>query len=318
MIGPPLLAAAIERGWKIALLNRNSPPPPSLRHAIEHVQGDRSDEAVVGQLAAFAPDVVIDLSCYEPEHVELSLAMLAPVTDRYLLMSSGAVYAPSDLLPWNESSPVGPNELWGSYGAKKLQNERIAAGFAATTTVVALRAPYLVGQPDFMGRLQFVADRIAHDGIVYVTDSGNAPVHLVAPSDVAGALLHLAEAEPDSPAPSGLFAYNIANRQAVTLAGLVRLLAAAMERPAPSVVPVPLSTVGLSDRPFSWTDMVFPFADEPFLLDDAKLRASGFTPGYDLVRLLSDFADRYQAAGGPFAPTRFPAENAIRQLPSHA
>jgi nucleoside-diphosphate-sugar epimerase len=313
MIGPPLLRAAVSRGWRVTVVNRQSPPPSELA-GVGHVAGDRGDIATLARVADLAPDVVIDLSCYEPAHVELALGALAGRTGRYVMMSSAAVYRPGDLLPWTESHPVGADPVWGSYGEKKLRNEQIAAGFADRLPIVALRAPYIVGHPDFMNRLQFIADRIAFDPVVYVSDSGRAPIQLTSPADVAEALVHLCDVDPDG--SPGLAAFNIGNAKHTSLAGLVRLLAVAMERAAPEVVPVALRDVGLDRAPFSWTDMVFPFADEPYILDDAKLRSTGFRPAFDLDRLLADFVSRYTSAGGPVPPQRYPAELKAQSLPS--
>ncbi|MFH5823319.1 NAD-dependent epimerase/dehydratase family protein [Georgenia sp. AZ-5] len=313
MIGPPLLHAAAQSGWQITVVNRHSPPPPGLANA-SHLAGDRGDPRVLEELAARAPDVVVDLSSYEPEHVEAALAALAATVQRYLLMSTAAVYAPGDLLPWTEDQPLGGDPLWGSYGEKKLTNERIAASYTKGVAITVLRAPYIVGHPDFMNRLQFIADRIAAGVAIYVPDSGRSPIQLVSPIDVAGALLHLCDVEP--PVDGTPSAYNIGNAQFASLIGLVRLLAEAMGTRTPTIVPVALEAVGLGNAPFSWTDMVFPFADRPYVLDDSRLRATGFRPRLHLEALLSGFVAQYRAAGGPARPTPYPAE--ITAMSLHA
>jgi nucleoside-diphosphate-sugar epimerase len=313
MIGPPLLRAAIARGWRVTVVNRQSPPPPELGE-VGHVAGDRGDRETLARVADLAADVVIDLSCYEPAHVELALRALAGRVGRYVMMSSAAVYRPGDLLPWPESHPLGGDPLWGSYGEKKLRNERIAEGFVHRVQIAVLRAPYIVGHPDFMNRLQFIADRIAFDPVVYVSGSGQSPIQLASPSDVAEALVHLCDVELD--APQAVAPFNIGNAKYSSLDGLVRLLAEAMEREHPAIVPVALGEVGLTNAPFSWTDMVFPFADRPYLLDDAKLRSTGFRPAFDLDRLLGDFVARYADAGGPVPPRRYPAEIKAQSFPS--
>lgn len=313
MIGPPLIVGAVRRGWQVTVFTRRSPPPAEVADVVRHVAGDRGDPEAIDGLAWLRPHVVVDLSSYEPEHVSLTLERLGPVVERYLLMSTAAVYVPQPFLPWTEDTPLGSHPFWGDYGAKKLANEELAVRAAEQVQIVSLRAPYLVGVPDFMGRLQFIADRIAHDRTVFVSDSGNSPIHLVAADDVAGALLHLAEV--DGATARGLQAFNIGSRQCATLRGLVEVIAAAMGRPSPDIVPVDLASVGLASAPFSWGDMVFPFADHPVLLDDGKLRASGFTPEVELPRLVADFVARYAAAGGPCPPRRFPAET--RALATH-
>ncbi len=305
MIGPPLIQAAVDRDWQVTVLNRQSPPPAGLG-AVRHLAGDRGEPDTLHQLAELEPDVVVDLSCYEPEHVDLALQALVGRTARYVMMSSAAVYTRGDTLPLTESHPLGGDPLWGTYGSKKLENERIVERYSDRFAISILRAPYIVGHPDFMNRLQFVADRIAADSVVHVSDTGRSPIQLVSPVDAAHALLHLCDIAPSG--PEGLSAYNLGNAQFSSLSGLVRLLSAAMGHPEPQIVPVDLMDVGLSNAPFSWTDMVFPFADAPYVLDDSHLRATGFLPTFDLEVLLADFVHRYPAAQRAVTPSRYPAE----------
>lgn len=317
MIGPPLITAAVARGWDVTVFTRQSPPPPGVADQVRHVRGDRAEQASIDALAELRPDVVVDLSSYEVEHVQTTLDTLGPIVRRYVLMSTAAVYAASNpVLPFDESAPLGGDPFWGPYGAKKLAVETLAHSVAGRVPLVALRAPYLVGEPDFMGRLQFIADRLADGGPVLVSDSGNAPIHLVSAADAAGALLHLSDLDVE-PGPS-FSAFNIANRRFTTLGGLVHALADVMAIPSPEVVPVDLASVGLGNDPFSWADMVFPFADRPVLLDDGKLRSYGFTPEMELDALLADFVRRYSEAGGPMPPSRFAAEKRAMSAPRFA
>lgn len=305
MLGTALVHEAVEQGWDVTVFNRGLTPHDPYPDGVAHKRGDRADPDALASLAADVPDAVADLSSYEPEHVELALDAFAGRCGRYLLMSSGAVYAPQPILPWTEATPLGSDALWGPYGAKKLQIERLAARYADKVPVVLLRPPYIVGVRDHMRRLQFILDRLAAGEPIFLSDTGRAALQFAAPRDVARASCHVFQLE-----VSSWEAFNVAGRQWTTLAGLVELLARALGVDASHVQPVALDEVGLSNAPFSWSDMVFPFADRDFVLDCTKLEATGFTHETTLEELLNQVAARHQ----PGPVERYPSERRALDL----
>lgn len=306
MIGPPLVRAASAAVAEVIVVNRSSRPPAELGN-VRHIAGDRGDPETLTCLSRLCPDVVIDVSGYVPQHVGLALDRLCGLVARYVVMSSGAVYEPDDLLPWDESRPLGAASFWGRYGADKCAIERLLAEYRGQgTELVTLRAPYLVGHPDFMHRLQFIADRVVHDGLLFIPDHGDAAIQLASPSDAAAALLHLALAT--LPGGSGIAAFNLGTDGFTTLAGLVRLTAQALEAPPPRLMGIALSEVGLQEDAVSLDERIFPFANRPLVLADSRLRSTGFRPSWDLPALLAEFVADYRDAGGPFPPVHHAAE----------
>jgi nucleoside-diphosphate-sugar epimerase len=303
MLGRNVVGQAVAAGWDVTVLNRGSTPPGGFPSAVTHVRADRADRVAMRSLAESEPDVVIDLSSYEPGHVDIALDAFAARCGSYLLMSSGSVYTPQPLLPWDEEVPVGPSELWGEYGRKKAEVERLARRWADQLSVTVLRPPYILGAGDHMRRLEFILKRLSASATVFLPDTGTACIQFAAATDVAAACIHLA----DAPPPDGLVAFNVAPLEFTTLAGLVELAGAELGV-EPSVEPVPLASIGLSNTPFSWADMIFPFADRHFILDGRRLEATGFRYQTTLRTLVADAVGRFRPGPGDQPLERYPSE----------
>lgn len=289
MIGSELVVQAAMRGFSVTVFNRGSSPPDGFPPGVEHIQGDRGDEGALEELARRHPDAVIDLSCYEPDHVRISLSVFVGRCATYVLMSSGAVYQSQELLPWNEDVPLGGDPLWGEYGRKKLENEKLAHQFSNQLRIVTPRAPYVLGALDHMKRLEFIFERVVNSKTVVLPDTGMACIQFVGARDVAAACLHLVSI--DLPADTPV-AFNVAPFGFTTLRGLVDLVAAEVGISA-KIVAVDLEAVGLSNMPFSWTDMVFPFADRHFLLDGRRLESRGFVYQVSIEDMVREAAKRF-------------------------
>lgn len=296
LLGPAVIAAALERGWSVVVANRGSEPVGGYPAGVEHRRLDRGDRDAMRSLAELRPDAVVDLSCYEPEHAAIALEEFAGCCGRYLLMSTGAVYAESPLQPLTEATPATGRPLWGAYGEKKLRIEQIARSSALAEDMVVVRPPYIVGERDFMDRLPFIFDRVAAGATVFVPDSGKACVQLVSADDVAAACLVLLDAELSQDADGEPAAFNVGPPEWTTLNGLVELCAAAVRAPAPDVVNVPLARIGLSDAPYEWAGAIFPFADEHYVLDSRRLEAAGFAAYERLESLVGRLAGAYLAS----------------------
>jgi nucleoside-diphosphate-sugar epimerase len=304
MLGREVVARAVTEEWKVTVLNRGSTPPGGFPPGVRHTHADRADEDAIRALAQQEPDVVVDLSSYEPEHVRISLGSFAGRCGRYLLMSSGSVYVPQPLLPWDEDTPIGSSELWGEYGRKKVENERLAEQWADDLPIAVLRPPYIVGPGDHMQRLEFILRRLTAGATVLLPDTGMACIQFTSPVDVAAACLHLAAVVtfPEHPAP-----FNVAPFAFTSLAGLVQLVADELGIQAATGC-VDIRSVGLTNAPYSWADMVFPFADRHFVLDGRRLEATGFRYRTSLRALVSDAAERFgrEHRGGQLE--RYPSE----------
>jgi dTDP-glucose 4,6-dehydratase len=284
MIGPPLIKILADDKNEVTVVNRNSPPVVA---NIKYISGDRSDKNFVYHLREIPFDVVIDLSCYEPEDVLISLEAFSDKVKSYFLMSSGLVYLQDGIYPYSENHLRGENVKGFLYAKKKLENEEIAKTFSNRVNIILLRAPYLVGNPDFMNRLQFISNRLIQNKVIYIPGYGNSPYQIVSSSEVARAINHLVF---KSNLKSGFNPFNIGASETINSRGLVKLLAKYLEINMQSIF---VEDVGLSNENFSFTDLVFPFPDQTIILDDQKLKMTGFEYKVDLNTLISEFSKEF-------------------------
>lgn len=101
-IGPHMVREALRKGHEVTLFNRGR-TDITLFPDLETIKGDR-DNGLQG-LEGRSWDAVIDNSGYVPRHVQDSARLLAPNTDRYLYISTVAVYADFNL-DNSETSPL--------------------------------------------------------------------------------------------------------------------------------------------------------------------------------------------------------------------
>ena len=108
-VGRAVAEGLIARGWDVSILTRGR-LPVGYSGLTRHYRADRRDPASLRELADERFDAVVDVSAY-------TAADAAPVLDslrldgvRYVLVSSGAVYAPSDAAR-AEDPPTGENEV---------------------------------------------------------------------------------------------------------------------------------------------------------------------------------------------------------------
>ncbi|WP_080797451.1 NAD-dependent epimerase/dehydratase family protein [Arabiibacter massiliensis] len=261
-VGRAVAEGLIARGFDMSILTRGR-LPVEYDGLMRHYRGDRRDPASLSELAGERFDAVVDVSAY-------AAADVAPVLDmlrfgegtRYVLVSSGAVYVPSDA-PLAEDAPIGENEVWGAYGLGKLEAERLLAreraqlGFALTI----LRPAYLYGPGNNLYREAYLFGRL-EQGIAVPVPAGGARTQFLHIDDFVRLLLSVLDAE-----PWGAEVLNCAHPEPVGWDGLVRAAAAAVGV-EPRIVPVD-ACGAMEAREF------FPFRDQTYLLDVGKAARFG-------------------------------------------
>jgi 2'-hydroxyisoflavone reductase len=157
-IGPHMVREALRRGHAVTLFNRGR-TNNALFPDVETIKGDR-DNGLDG-LEGRRWDAVIDNSGYVPRHVQDSARLLAPNCDRYIFISTVAVY---EDIPnaTDEDSPLATladetvEEITGeTYGPlKALCEKRAAAEFDAERLAI-LRPTYICGPGDHTDRFSY-------------------------------------------------------------------------------------------------------------------------------------------------------------------
>ena len=151
------------KGYEVYALNRNTKPQSE---GVKLIQADR--HALGEELHGHHFDVVVD-TAYTANDVELLLDALESY-DKYILISSSAVYPESGSQPFTEEAELGANKYWGKYGTDKIEAE--AALLDRVPGAYILRPPYLYGQMNNVYREAFVFDCALKDRKFYLPRNG--------------------------------------------------------------------------------------------------------------------------------------------------
>jgi len=153
-----------DKGHTVYVLNRGSrPQAPNVTPII----ADR--HSLGNKLKHFTFDAVIDVTSYDQNDVDDLLNGLEHF-DRYILISSSAVYPENTLPPFSEKVPTGPNSIWKSYGTGKKAAEE--ALLKRVPDAYILRPPYLCGPMNNLYREAFVFECAELDMPFYIPQKG--------------------------------------------------------------------------------------------------------------------------------------------------
>ncbi|PSP88994.1 epimerase [Halobacteriales archaeon QS_4_69_34] len=264
-----------EHDYDVTVFNRGNHDDPFADAAdVAHVAGDRGVRADLEAAAReVGPDVVIDCVAYHPGEVEAATEVFADAA-AYVYVSSGAAYGVEEI-PKREGETAlhdctdeqATDDSRDTYGPRKAEGDR--AVFAAAERGVAamsVRPPVVYGPHDYTERLDYWIARIAaHDRVLVPGDGTNLWHRAYAP-DVGSALRVVAEhGEPGE-------AYNAGDRRLTTLAGLVELVAGALDTEIEVVTAGAreLAAAGLAPEDFPL------YAPDPHVLSTAKLAGLGW------------------------------------------
>lgn len=187
-IGPHMVREALRRGHKVTLFNRGK-SGDGLFADLETIVGDR-DNGLDG-LKGRSWDAVIDNSGYVPRHVQDSARLLAPNVDRYLFISTVAVYADFDRNN-SESSPLAKiddesiEEVTGeTYGALKALCELRARAEIDEDQLTIIRPTYIAGPGDHTDRFSYWPIRTRKGGEMIWPGAPDNTIQIVDVRDLA-------------------------------------------------------------------------------------------------------------------------------------
>lgn len=222
-IGRHTVAELRDHGYDVAIFNRGEHDNPFADTAVEHVRGDRTDDADLADAArAVSPDVVIDCVAYRPREVRTATRVFDDA-DAYVYVSSGAAYG-EEAIPKREgetalclcSDEQATDDSNASYGPRKAEGDRAVFDAAAEgVRAMSVRPCNVYGPHDYTGRVDYWIERVSNHDRVLVPGDGTNVWHRAYVEDVAAALRLVAENGDSGEA------YNVGDRRATTLDELV-------------------------------------------------------------------------------------------------
>jgi 2'-hydroxyisoflavone reductase len=201
-IGPYQVNSALERGHNVTTFNRGR-RAGMYGGRVEELIGNRDPDVDDGLSVLEGSrewDVVIDNSGYVPRHVRASAEILRGRCQRYLYISTVAVYdfdsATSEFRETGQLAPLADDsveEVTGAtYGPLKAECDRIVRDVLGDTVTV-VRPAYILGPGDTTDRFTYWVERINKGGDVLGPTQRERPIQGVDVRDLTDFILHLVE-----------------------------------------------------------------------------------------------------------------------------
>ena len=218
-IGTFLVPRLVRDGYDVVAVSRGFREPyrdaPEWS-AVERVVLDRADASYTSRIVALAPDVVIDLICFEERTARELVDELRGRVDLFLHCGTIWVHGVPRSCPYDETAT---REPFGDYGIRKAAIERYLLEEAANGFPASLLHPGHISGPGWApinpaGNLDVrVFERLAHGETLTLPDDGSARLQHVHADDVAQAFA-LAVAHPSQAIGE---AFHVAAREPVTM-----------------------------------------------------------------------------------------------------
>jgi len=304
-VGRHLVEELLAHDYRVTTFNRgNHDDPFAEDDRVHHVQGDRTDrKALLTAKREVEPDAVFDCVAYKPREVEHAIDVFGGV-DAYVYVSSGSAYADEEV-PKREGETAledctaeqATDDTLETYGPRKAAGDRIVFEAAERgVNAMSVRPPVVYGPHDYTERLAYWVHRVAEYDEVVVPGDGTNLWQRAYVADVARGLRLVAEEGTPGEA------YNVGDRNAVTLDRMLDLIADALgtdvERAYTS--PRELDIAGLDPEDFPL------YRDYPHLLDTSKVEQLGYesTPIEEAMARTVDAHRENERTGDEEGPDR--------------
>ena len=198
-----------QKGEEVYVLNRNTKKQPK---GVTLIQADRNK--LKDELKKYIFDIVIDVNAYNSEDVTNLLSALGSF-EKYIMISSSAVYPQDEQQPFAEETRVGVNKYWGAYGTDKIKAEQ--ALFSQVKDAYVLRPPYLYGPYNNVYREAFVFDCAKANRDFYIPRHGEMKLQFFHIKDLCKCIETIIEKRPAT------HVFNVGNKEKVSVLDWVKL-----------------------------------------------------------------------------------------------
>jgi 2'-hydroxyisoflavone reductase len=195
-VGRYAVEAALAAGHEVTTFNRGK-TNPGLWPEVEELHGDRDGD--LSALEGRTWDAVIDSSGYVPRIVRQSAELLKDAVDRYVFVSTLAVYSDLSVTdPYGEDAELAvltepdSEEVMKHYGALKVECEKVLDEVYGER-VTHVRCGFIVGPHDVTDRFVYWPERVADGGRVLAPGDPDAPQQMIDVRDLGAFLVKIAE-----------------------------------------------------------------------------------------------------------------------------
>ena len=270
-VGKEVAKKLLEKNYKVYVLNRG------IRRNLDEVIFLKADRKNIPEmkniLKNIEVDVIIDISAYTEEQVEILQRIMKNKFKQYILISSASVYTDITESPAKEDSPTGENLAWGDYAKNKYLAEKrtIENSELYNFKYTIFRPFYIYGVGNNLDRENYFFSRIKYDLPIYIPSKNN----IIQFGYVEDLALAIESSINNSDFYNQIF--NISGDEYVTMSEFIEICAKVINKKTTiKYVDTEKSQIKVRD----W----FPFREVNLFGDISKLENTGFRNTYSLVQ----------------------------------
>ena len=270
-VGKEIVKKFLEKDYTIYILNRGT------RKNIEEViffKVDRDNFIEMENiLKNIDVDIIIDVSAYTEEQVDILHKVMKNRFKQYILISSASVYNNIESTPANEESQTGENLIWGDYAKNKYLAEKktIENSKIYNFKYTIFRPFYIYGVGNNLDRENYFFSRIKYNLPIYIPSKNNIIQF--------GYVEDLALAIESSIGNSDFYnqTFNISGDEYVTMSEFSEICGKVMNKKAI------IKYINTEENKIKARDW-FPFREVNLFGNISKLENTGFRNTYSLVQ----------------------------------
>ena len=270
-VGKEIVKKFLEKDYTIYILNRGT------RKNIEEViffKVDRDNFIEMENiLKNIDVDIIIDVSAYTEEQVNILHKVMKNKFKQYILISSASVYNNIESTPANEESQTGENLIWGDYAKNKYLAEKktIENSKIYNFKYTIFRPFYIYGVGNNLDRENYFFSRIKYNLPIYIPSKNNIIQF--------GYVEDLALAIESSIGNSDFYnqTFNISGDEYVTMSEFSEICGKVMNKKAI------IKYINTEENKIKARDW-FPFREVNLFGDISKLENTGFRNTYSLIQ----------------------------------
>ena len=271
-VGKEVAKKLLEKNYKVYVLNRG------IRKNLDNVIFLKADRKNISEMENILKnieiDVIIDISAYTEEQVEILQRVMKNKFKQYILISSASIYTDITESPAKEDDPTGENLAWGDYAKNKylaeirtIENSRLY-NFKYTI----FRPFYIYGIGNNLDRENYFFSRIKYNLPIYIPNKGNNIVQFGYIEDLASAI-ELAVENSDFYGQ----VFNISGDEYVAITEFAEICGKIMNKKS---IIKHIDTEEKNIKARDW----FPFREINLFGDISKLENTGFRNTYSLIQ----------------------------------
>ena len=270
-VGKEIVKKFLEKDYTIYILNRGT--RKNIEEAI-FFKVDRDNFIEMENiLKNIDVDIIIDVSVYTEEQVDILHKVMKNRFKQYILISSASVYNNIESTPANEESQTGENLIWGDYAKNKYlaKKKTIENSKIYNFKYTIFRPFYIYGVGNNLDRENYFFSRIKYNLPIYIPSKNNIIQF--------GYVEDLALAIESSIGNSDFYnqTFNISGDEYVTMSEFSEICGKVMNKKAI------IKYINTEENKIKARDW-FPFREVNLFGDISKLENTGFRNTYSLIQ----------------------------------